>query len=244
MKKLTTEEYIKRAKEKHGELYDYTKTVYQNSTSKVIITCPIHGDWETNARNHISTAAGKCGCPKCAGKGLSTEEWVQKFRVVHNDKFDYSKFIYTSIYEKSTIVCPTHGEFKQSPHNHSQGQQCPECSRKEAWIRNSYYNITNAEKNKKEWLSLPCNLYVIKMSSDEEAFYKIGITSQDISIRFRKHNTPYAIEVIELVESNRYDAILLENTLHVLHEKYSYTPNQFFKGHTECFLEFKGIPNV
>ena len=243
MKKLTTEEYINKAKEKHGDLYDYTKTKYINSTTKVTITCPIHGDWETNARNHISTTAGKCGCPKCSGRGLSSEEWVEKFNKVHNNKFNYSKFVYTSIYEKSTIICNVHGEFEQSPHNHSQGQQCPECSRKEAWLHNSYYNVTNAQKNKTEWLSIPCNLYVIKMTSQDEVFYKIGITSQDISRRFREHDTPYIVTLVELIESNRFDAIMLESRLQDLHKEYRYEPKQFFKGHTECFTKFKGILN-
>lgn len=241
MKRLTTEEYIKKAKEKHGDVYDYTKTVYKNSTSKVVITCPIHGDWETNARNHISKQAGKCGCPKCSGKGLSTEEWVNKFNGIHKNKFDYSKFVYTSIYEKSTIICSVHGEFKQSPHNHSQGQQCPECSKKEAWVNNSYYNITNAEKNKIEWLTIPCDLYVVEMTSYNEKFYKIGITNQKITRRFREHDTFYNVKLIELIKSNRYDAVLLENKLHSLHADCLYKPKQQFKGHTECFSEFKGV---
>lgn len=243
MKKLTTEEYINKAKEKHGDLYDYTKTKYINSTTKVTITCPIHGDWETNARNHISATAGKCGCPKCSGRGLSSEEWVEKFNKVHNSKFNYSKFVYTSIYEKSIIICNTHGEFKQTPHNHSQGQQCPKCSRKEAWLHNSYYNMTNAQKNKTEWLSILCNLYIIKMTSQDEVFYKIGITNQDISKRFREHDTPYKVTLVKLIESNRFDAIMLENKLHDLHKEYKYEPKKFFKGHTECFKEFKGVLN-
>lgn len=243
MKKLTTAQYLQKAKEKHGDTYDYTKTVYVNSTSKVTITCPIHGDWEANARNHISNTAGKCGCPKCSGKGLSTQEWVEKFKTVHGDKFDYSKFKYISIYEKSTIICPTHGEFSQNPHNHSQGQQCPECSKKEAWVGNSYYNVINAEKHKTEWLNLPCNIYVIKMESAEEVFYKIGITSQEITRRFREYDVPYKIEQLHYIKSNRYDAIILENRLHNLHKDVKYSPKYHFKGHTECFSVFKGFPD-
>ncbi len=101
----------------------------------------------------------------------------------------------------------------------------------------------NAEKNKTEWLAIPCNLYVIKMAAQDEVFYKIGITSQDISRRFREHDTTYEVNVLELIESNRFDAIILENKLHDLHKEYKYKPKQFFKGHTECFIKFKGISN-
>ena len=244
MKKLTTDEYIQRAKEKHGDTYLYSKTKYINSVTKVIITCPIHGDWEANAGNHISKKAGKCGCPKCVGKGLSTNEWIIKFNNIHNNKFDYSKFIYKSIYEKSTIICYKHGEFEQNPHNHAQGQQCPECSKEETWVNNSFYNINNAERNKLEWLIIPCNLYVIKMISNLETFYKIGITKQELSRRFREHDTPYKIELIENISTNRYEAILMENKLHNIHKEYQYKPQYLFKGHTECFSQFKGFDNA
>lgn len=43
---ITTEIWIKRAKEVHGDLYDYSKTVYKSCKDKVTITCPIHGDFE------------------------------------------------------------------------------------------------------------------------------------------------------------------------------------------------------
>lgn len=239
MRALTQKEYIEKVSEVHSNKYTYLNTCYINSTTKIVVTCPIHGDWETNPRNHLKG----CGCPKCVGKGLSTEEWINRFTKVHNSKYDYSKFIYNSIYSKSIITCSKHGDFLQSPHNHSNGQQCPACSREEAWIHNSYYNVTNAEKNKTEWLAIPCNLYVIKMAAQDEVFYKIGITSQDISRRFREHDTTYEVNVLELIESNRFDAIILENKLRDLHKEYKYKPKQFFKGHTECFIKFKGISN-
>ena len=103
--------------------------------------------------------------------------------------------------------------------------------------------MTKTKKNKTELLSIPCNLYVIKMTSQDEAFYKIGITSQDISRRFREHDTPYKVTLVELIESNRFDAIMLESRLQDLHKEYRYEPKQFFKGHTECFTKFKGILN-
>ena len=79
------------------------------------------------------------------------------------------------------------------------------------------------------------------MCSADEEFYKIGITSQRIEKRFRMHDTPYSIEVIKIIESNRYEAVLLETKLHESHKQYSYTPNQYFRGHTECFSLFKGL---
>ena len=61
-KRLTQEEFINRCIEEHPE-YDYSKTVYINANTDIIITCPIHGDFITRPSRFIMGA--KCGCPKC-----------------------------------------------------------------------------------------------------------------------------------------------------------------------------------
>lgn len=241
MKRLTQEEYVTKAVEMHGAVYDYSKTKYVNSTTKIIITCPIHGDWETNPRNHISRYTGKCGCPKCSGKTLSTDEWIDRFNSVHNNKFDYSKFIYKGSFIRSTIICKDHGEFLQNPHNHSQGQQCPKCSRNEAYTGNTYYNITLANRYKEKWLKIPCDLYVVKIYSDTEEFYKIGITSQIIARRFRVNDLPYKVEELIILKLNRYSAVMLESKLHNMNIEYVYRPVNKFEGYTECFSNIENI---
>ena len=61
-KTLTIDEFINRSKIKHGNLCDYSKVVYKNIKSKIIITFKNHGDFEQTPNNHIK---GSC-CPKCA----------------------------------------------------------------------------------------------------------------------------------------------------------------------------------
>lgn len=60
--RITTEEFIRRAKEIHGDRYDYSKVVYTNAITKVCIICPIHGEFWQTPNSHLS---GK-GCKKCA----------------------------------------------------------------------------------------------------------------------------------------------------------------------------------
>lgn len=237
MRKLDTLEFISRAEAKHGKLYDYSNTVYVNAVTKVDIGCVLHGIFSTNPANHISKSAGTCGCPKCTGRGLSTDEWVQRFNLVHNNKFDYSKFNYTTSFKKEIIICPVHGEFMQNTHNHSQGQQCPICSNESAWINNSYYNKVTAERNKKDWLKIPCKLYIIGLKGNDETFFKVGITSQDIYRRFRAHDLPYEIEVLKIVTTNRYNAVLTEVHIREVNEAFKYIPSIKFKGHTECYTD-------
>ena len=62
MAKLTTEDFIKKAREVHGDKYDYSKVEYVNATTPVVIICPKHGEFLQNPYNHTD---GR-GCKKCA----------------------------------------------------------------------------------------------------------------------------------------------------------------------------------
>ena len=119
------EEFIKRAKEKHGDKYDYSKVIYKNAETEVTVICPKHGEFKIRPMQHL---LGQ-GCSKCAGRGLNTEELIERFRSVHGDKYDYSKVIFTKMHEPVTIICPEHGEFLQTPSKHySKKQGCPKCA--------------------------------------------------------------------------------------------------------------------
>lgn len=63
-------------------------------------------------------------------KKLTQEEFIQKARAVHGDKYDYSKVEYVNSSTKVIIICPIHGQFKQSPHDHLSGYGCPHCQHK------------------------------------------------------------------------------------------------------------------
>lgn len=128
--KLDTTEFINRAKIIHGNRYDYSKVNYVNSKTKVCIICREHGEFYQTPDNHINV---KNGCPKCAGVIKSTtEEFVNNARLIHEDKYDYSKVEYINAKTKVCIICPEHGEFYQTPNAHTstQKQGCPKCNKK------------------------------------------------------------------------------------------------------------------
>jgi hypothetical protein len=119
-KKLTTKIFVRRCKEMHRDLYDYSKTEYVNSHKKVLIICKIHGLFSQLAYHHIQGH----GCSKCKGefignsKRLNAVEVLKDASRVHKNKYDYSKAIYKSKHDKMRIVCPLHGVFLQKPGNH------------------------------------------------------------------------------------------------------------------------------
>ena len=129
MKRKTTEEIIALAKEKHGDYYDYSKTVYVNKRTKITVTCPIHGDFTIYPYDHIKGG----GCQKC-GKETSASkrsklqyDFIKEASALHNGKYDYSLVDYKGSDKKVIIFCPIHGEFKQKPKHHLSGSGCPKC---------------------------------------------------------------------------------------------------------------------
>ena len=123
---LGRENFIKRANKIHGDRYDYSKVEYANANKKVCIICPEHGDFWQTPSAHLN---GKQGCPKCYGNIKSTtEEFIKKSRLIHGDKYDYSKVEYNGNKTKVCIICPEHGEFWQRPNSHLNGRGCSKCN--------------------------------------------------------------------------------------------------------------------
>ena len=113
MKKLTTEQFIKKAKQVHKNTYDYSLVEYVNNSTKVKIICSIHGEFEQTPAGHLSGYK----CQKCTTdinskkQRLTTEEFVEKANKIHNNKYDYSLVEYITNCIKVKIICKEHGIF-------------------------------------------------------------------------------------------------------------------------------------
>ena len=117
---VTTESFIAEAKEIYGDRYDYSKVDYKNRDHRVVVTCPVHGDFQVYAREHLD---GK-GCPKCE-KG---EKFLVKLKQKFGDKFGLDEFVYDSSTSPVTLICPTHGAFSRKPQQILSLQfGCPMC---------------------------------------------------------------------------------------------------------------------
>ena len=157
MQKLNQEQFIKKARNIHGDKYDYSKLKYVKAISKVIIICKYHGEFLQTPDKH---SHGR-GCPRCAieirakSKTKTLNEFIKEAQTKHKNKYNYSKVNYINNMTKIIIICPEHGEFLQFAANHLQGKGCPICVGKnkttasfiqEAYLihKNKYdYSITN-----------------------------------------------------------------------------------------------------
>lgn len=131
VKKLTTKEFIDKAKKIHGDLYDYSMVNYKNYSEPITIICHKkdengieHGPFVQSPRNHLQGNR----CPKCYRNfKKTTKEFIEQAKKIHGDKYDYSKVDYNGNKKPVVIICPKHGEFEQAPLYHLQGNGCIHC---------------------------------------------------------------------------------------------------------------------
>ena len=134
------EEFKKEATKVHNGKYTYPEQVYRGTHSKVIVTCPKHGNFSIEAKGHRSGA----GCIKCynerrTGPRKPFDEFVKLARETHGDKYEYVEHTYVGMKSPMTIICPEHGEFRQDPYAHIHGAGCAKCYGR-------YYNKQEAQE--------------------------------------------------------------------------------------------------
>jgi len=123
-RKDNKESFIEKANKKHNNKYNYDLVEYIDSKTKVRIVCPDHGEFIMAPDKHLSGQK----CVRCLRPGPRTlEEFVEVSNKTHNNKYDYSKAVYTKQLYKVDIICPEHGVFGQRPSDHMRGQGCPTC---------------------------------------------------------------------------------------------------------------------
>lgn len=148
--KISLDEITKRMYNVFGNKYEFDFSNFVNTHSKIGVKCSIHG-W---SQQTIKNLFNGHGCRKCSYKIISDKQKndlkyiLNKFRIVHNDKYDYSKFIYSKNRNNSIIICPIHGEFYQSAWTHSKGHGCPSCSNNKRLNNTKFISAANKVHNR------------------------------------------------------------------------------------------------
>lgn len=155
--RLSKDEFIDKSKEIHGDLYDYSKVEYIKNISPVEIVCKIHGAFKQKPMVHLAGS----GCQEC-GKIKKSESlmkdvdfYIERAKIVHGDRYDYSKSSYEAANSKIEIICSRHGSFWMTPNAHTNGQGCSKCA-----------DEFNARKRMK-----PFSLFVEQANSKHQSKY-------------------------------------------------------------------------
>jgi len=169
--KKRNNDWISEFKKTHGDLYDYSKSGFIEAVSKIEIICKKHGIFKQRPMCHKS---GR-GCPEC-GKLKSipkiSEKWLDDFKKIHGDEYEYSRVFYKKCSEKVEIICKKHGSFLQTPSSHKSGSGCPKCkiSKGEKAIlkfleeNNIKYNLNYSFDECKYKNTLPFDFYLEDMN--------------------------------------------------------------------------------
>ena len=98
MSKYTRDEFIEKARKRHGDKYDYSQVDYVDSQTKVAIVCHEkdvlgneHGIFWQMPYSHLQGFR----CPRCNGRKKTTEQWVAEAMAVYPEG-KYTFEIYSS----------------------------------------------------------------------------------------------------------------------------------------------------
>lgn len=149
---------------------------------------------------------------------------LSKMNQIHNNKFKYQDFVYDGIYTNISVECPRHGTFETSIFSHmTKGYGCKDC---------------NVNGIRRKWIDKKVTdavFYIVKMTSNKESFYKVGITTNLKKRKLRFSQAGFKVEdVISFfgpVDFVWDQEALVKKTL----RKHSYLPEVDFAGKTECF---------
>ena len=217
-RRYSRETFIEKAVAVHGNAYTYEKVTCAELKNKEIITCPKHGDFLMHRDMHLYGQ----GCKHCwreaqaESQRYSTEEYVERANVVHENLFDYSEVVYTRSTDKITIICKEHGRFSQEAASHLTGIGCPKCSTR---------GFNNA---------LPGYLYVLQCDN----LVKVGITGREVSRRLaevvKSSRKPFEVAYSRYFEDGTECRNKEGDTLAYLRNRYA-SPAQKYDGYSETF---------
>lgn len=217
---LSQEDFIERSKKSQKRVFDYSKTVYTGMTNKVTIICPDHGVFTQSPQSHVN---GANGCKGCGHRGrkdiMNTEKFINKAKLVHGRKFDYSETFYTIMKNKIEVRCVEHDlVFSQRPQSHLRGLNgCSECNGQlpitlDGFIKKSmdrfgnrfeYSAIAESDiKNMHSKVSLLC--------VEHNKYFTISINSHlrgALGCDYCKNNAPYSLETVVHKASKKFDKV-------------------------------------
>ena len=231
---ISQKNFVESLKEIFGESYDYENISYQSYHVPVAMRCKKsdHGYFKRRPADLMQGAGcQKCGFERSGEKQrLSQEEFVARAKIIHEDQYSYPDLNYRGLAKEVKIKCPSHGDFYQLGSNHLQGKGCGDCA---AEVK-ALYGKTVAQ-HKFDGTDIPGRLYILQMFSDDEIFFKIGITSKTIKTRWKSLGGIYDYEVLADLPMGLLRAWQLEQGFLSTYKKHQYMPEIYFGGVTECF---------
>lgn len=179
--------------EKYGDLYLYDRFVFKSVLSNVVVGCKKHKEYfNINYTTFRNTKIKNTLCPKCKSEEESLKEvfksnsknkrirFITKAIEVHNNFYDYSLVEYKDNRTAITIVCPIHGNFEQTPHDHLSKCGCYNCGLDKIKAR---FNKTNFG----EFVTKANEVHLCRYEYDETTFIRYSDKTKIYCKKCQKH---------------------------------------------------------
>lgn len=238
-RKLTKEEFIKKANIIHNNLYIYDKVDYMGNKSEVIIRCKEHGYFKQRPDVHLQGQK----CYRCS-KTNNYNDFLIKANKIHSNKYEYPKFSWNISKDKIDIICNKHGIFRQVINYHLNGSGCPICNKKiliesDFLIKANYkfnnaynYNIINFKPGEK--IEIICKIHGMFRQSMRDHLNSTGCpicnktvstTEEFIEKSNNIHNFLYDYSSSKYTKSNEKVKIICKK-----HGEFEQSPNHHLRG--------------
>lgn len=209
--------FITEANEKYDNYYIYNKIKYINNKTPIIITCPIHGDFETTPHSHLYNDRG---CKQCYINNHPPKDFYNKIEQIYGATYDTSKVQYTGSKNKIELVCNIHGSFFISPNK-------------------ALRRKTGCHKCGNYPTQLSCRgktlLYYLKIERESTVF-KIGITTKSVKERYYGDGKGITVLYEKWYETG-VEAFKEEQRVLTEYAEFKYVgPNILKMGNTELFV--------
>lgn len=218
---------------------DFSNSIYTHMHEKLDFFCKIHGLKSISAGSLVRNPQSCTQCNRDRCRNDSENNFAKFGSIIHDNQYDYSLITgkYKSNRTKLPVICRVHNTISYISANHHIDRRqggCKDCAK----LKFGRWNIKTLSKNFSYHYNKPFCVYLIKISREEEYFYKVGITSNIIK-RVRQLNEElqsYVVEVLIQNWSNTVECVLLEKYILSEYKESKYIPPYEFGGYTECLL--------
>lgn len=215
--KSNTKTFIEKAIKVHGNLYDYSKTIYEHSLKYIIVICPNHGEFKIKPSNHINNKQGckLCGIIKIKNSNIKDLDiFLEQLKLKKGfENYDFSNITSIQNRHKDIVkcICKIHGEYNTTPRNilRSNFFACRECKLSNdrfdtqtfiqicSKIHNNYYNYDKINYIKShEKVTVTCPKH-----GDYECSAYIHIGGGGFCPKCTNYVSSYEIEVFDFIQS-------------------------------------------
>lgn len=169
--------------------------------------------------------------------GNKTEYSICMIKSKHpeiEDYIDFTGYEYTTALAYTQVVCKKHGAYRTKPNwIMNRGHHCMQCAKDS---ERSYYSEKHING---------ASVYLVKLESENVTYYKIGLSS-NVNKRMVELSRESGCKVSIVKRIHFKDSSEAWDTESLLLDEFkdsTYTPDNIFRGYTECF-KFTDIESV